>query len=89
METTRQILYVTLIIGFTVLVVLLGLVLLRLFDILRDVKAITKSARRTGRVAEILASRVIGPISTVLGGAAGVRKGAEVLVKRKSRKRGK
>lgn len=87
METTQQTLYIVLTIGFSVLAVLLALVLIRLFAILRDVKSITTSARKTGKVAEILATRIIGPVSTVLGGAAGAKKGAEVLMKR--RKRGK
>ena len=86
MSQTQESLYIVLIIAIVVIATLLALVLFRLFQILRDLKQVTESARKTGKVAEVLATRIIGPISAVIGTGAGVRKGAEILLKKRQSK---
>ena len=86
MDPTKQALYIVLTIGFGVMAVLMALVLFRVFEILKDVKSMTSSARKVSKVGEVIATRIIGPVSSIIGAGAGMRKGAEVFAKRARKK---
>lgn len=82
----NQVLTIVLMVGFVVIVVFLVLILFRVFEILGDTREITKSARRTSKVLEVLSTRIIAPVSSILGAAAGVRRSARVIMRKRPAK---
>lgn len=86
MDSTKQALYIVLTIGFGILAILMALILFRVFEILKDVKSITSSTRKVSKVGEVIATRIIGPVSSIIGAGAGMRKGAKVFAKNARKK---
>lgn len=60
--------------------VLLALVLLRAYEVLTDARAITRSARKTTKVAEIVAEKIVTPVASVVGVSKGMEKAVKTVI---------
>jgi hypothetical protein len=66
--------------------VLLAIVLFRALEVLNDARAITRSARKTTKVAEVVAEKIVTPVASVVGVSKGVEKAIKMLIRESNKK---